>query len=337
MGVVGIEMHTKAINLDSSLYETEGRPVNQPEQSKRDSKLIIALLGLQTFVLLMLLAGGTMAYRHFSEKADKIDAVVTVIENPSQMLNQPELVKSLVILLQNTSADFFFGSSRGSIPSFVNNIMQTDFGSWAKTVRTFADDVTSSFLADNATTLCNQWVNCEPNSEIQCSDGTIQWCDWSGSVNCAVDSSCVAPSIVTGASLVSSIASRLEKWQQLTGPSDGPAAFSAGIFRLDLYLDWFKNQADAASWNVAGTTCSTFVNQLQSISWNGTYVDGAGEVQTWHANSAVGQVATYVEQVCSGLQGLGENQAKHHGSSQSTKKKPSGRRNAKQLKNRKAN
>jgi hypothetical protein len=256
-----------------------------------------------TFLLLLLLAVAVLAYREVSLKTQQVDEVMTSIL--SQEPN-PEIVRGLSSLLRDVAGDFFFGSGNGTIPNFFISILTTDFGTWAKRIHDLALNIENKFQSAPVPVSCTpNYIPCNGSQwsyPVHCQNGETRWCQpWTPQVDCR-EQSCIGPAIITGASYAVSISQIVSAWQQLSGPPVmNSSAFSNGIFRLDLFLNWIEAQTSTNNWQQAGKVCNNFVTQMKLFNWQGSYVNGDGNIRTWDGNRGVRQFADMVNQVCSVL------------------------------------
>lgn len=261
---------------------------------------------LNTVILVLILLTVAHGYFKLHTQMHKYERLMNAIADPQNA--DPAVADGLARLVKSTAEAFLFGNSNGSIAVFLqNSLFGFDFPKLGSSVLQFANQVQLVMTNSPALNQCQQYATCSTTGTFQCANGNVRWCSQPGDrVNCASDS-CIASSIVTGATLIGSVAERVSKVQPVasTNPFNGSAAFSAGVFRLDEILKWVESQTNAAEWKAMAKACQVFAFEVKNIQWTGTYLDPNSQVTTWDANRQVREVVGYIEQVCDPLANLG--------------------------------
>jgi hypothetical protein len=296
----------KSIQQSTLLYD-DVAPAAAPQPNT--SKIVVAFLALQTVILITILAGGTYAYGQISDRADQIDAVINVINNPQDLLSNPALVKASVKFLRDTSSAFFLGSSNGTLTAFVENTLMFDFAGAGQQVENFAGSVFNAFATKAANDpTCYQSVTCQQSyMNVQCSNGNWYWCEFQGQqFDCG---SCTYAGIASFASVVTSVASRISALPPMNSNEAAASnpALSDGVFRLNGLLSWVQAQANPEAWRDAGRRCNEFANHVNDINWAGNYTGSDGSSQNWDANQQIQPIVLHVMRYCNVFANLPQN------------------------------
>jgi hypothetical protein len=258
-------------------------------------QLLLALNAALMFVVL--LSGWTI----YNDVSLKLRAAEEIISSPEKLAPYAE------VIIRDAAASFLLGAVNGSIAQFIGDIARPEmFASLGSSVNTFSTSVLSAFGGAPPLS-CSDYLQC-PNSEngqypfaMQCNSGAVVWCQWGGQqINCA-SQSCVAPYVYSVATYANTISALLA---QLSGPSqssNSDAAFSTGVLNLAAVIPWVQRQADANDWFNAGIRCQNLVEKVNSVSWNGEYVDFNGRNHIFNVTRHVTDATAYVKQVCDDL------------------------------------
>ena len=278
--------------------EKPPRGVHELPAQRDDSLTFKLLLGANTILLALILMFALHAHREVSFGAGVFHDALDIVTSPKP---SPQVIQRAAGALRDLSDTFFFGSVNGSVATFALQLLHSDIGGIAGQVSNFADRVFRAFNVPPPTT-CEQMVRCQQGGELFCPNGERRWCNYAGQdVNCA-SLECVAPHVAHVASLISSVAGKIKLVRPYpVNSSNSPAAFSDGIFRLDLLLDWVNSQLDASDWVTAGRACQNVAAQVRTIDWTGMYIDDRGRRQNWNENKRVRDGVDYVLQVCDNI------------------------------------
>ena len=257
------------------------------------------LLGLNTVLLVALLVLAGAAYHDVAKKSAAITEVFTS-PTPS-----PVAVAAMSRMAQAVAGDFIFGAADGQVSDFITGVLTTDFGSIARGLYNISTQVESAFQNQVKPISCWYPVQCTHQGTLTCpSTGRQVYCYNSNEiVNCATQS-CLASSMITGASVTASVANVMLSFQRVSGVPLGAPAMSDGVFRLDMFLEWVRAQTVNADWSNAATLCRQVTTRLRQLSWSGTYLNTNGDPVSWEFNNKMDDITQYVDQVCSGLQNL---------------------------------
>ena len=262
------------------------------------------LLGLNTALLFALLVLAGAAYHDVAKKSAAITEVFTS-PTPS-----PAAVAAVSRMAKAAVTHFILGAADGQVSDFITGVLTTDFASIATAMYNMSTSVQTAFQSQVKPASCYAPFQCQSVGWVTCpTTGMQAYCGYVNQiVNCATQS-CLASSVITGASFVASVASVMVPFQQVSGmPVSGMPlgvpAMSDGVFRLDLFLNWLRAQTVDADWKNAATLCRQATTRLRQLSWIGTYLNTDGNSVSWDINNKIADITQYVDQVCSGLQNL---------------------------------
>lgn len=245
-----------------------------------------------------------------AQRSDILRIANTILSDNSLSANQEaELTGQLINaiykksgpLLSNVTTAFVFGDVQGLIGEFFINVFGYPFNDFAASVESNSGAIAQAFRQVQAA--CPRPRVCEIQGLLECPNGRFVNCYEIGQqVNCARDCDVYEP-VIDAFSVVNSVATVLRtKWQDVPIPaSSATAAFSNGLFRLDVVLTWIKSQVIAQPWRDAGINCLQFVAHVRSIPWIGQFIDSNGDQTEWDARSQVQSISEPVLKVCEAI------------------------------------
>ncbi|CUG60765.1 membrane-associated protein, putative [Bodo saltans] len=281
-----------------TMDQEERTPLRAEAMTRTSMVSMQLLLALNAALMFVVLLSGWSIYQDVSQK---LRAAEDIISTPEKLAPYAE------VIIRDAASSFLFGAINGSIAQFVGDIARPEiFASLGASVSTFTGSVISAFGGAPPLS-CSDYIDC-PNSQngqypfaMQCNSGAVVWCQYGGQqINCA-SQSCVAPYVYSVATFANTISALLT---QLSGPSqstNSDAAFSTGVFNLAAVIPWVQRQANANDWFNAGIRCQNLVQKVNSVSWNGEYIDFDGRSHIFNVTNHVTDATAYVKQVCDDL------------------------------------
>ena len=274
--------------------------MNIPAQ-REDSLTFKLLLGANTVLLALILMFALHAHREVSFGAGVFHDALDIVTSPKP---SPQVIQRAAGALRDLSDTFFFGSVNGSVATFALQLLHSDIGGIAGQVSNFADRVFPRIQRPTANLAATRRFGAKTGwraGYLPKWRAALLSILFIKNVNCA-SPECIAPHVAHVASLISSISGRIKLVRPYpVNSSNSPAAFSDGIFRLDLLLDWVNSQLDASDWVTAGRACQNVAAQVRAIDWTGMYIDDRGRRQNWNENKRVRDGVDYVSQVCDNI------------------------------------
>ena len=286
---------------DGSLQEAGYKTAAQHEEESNNRMMQIAV------VLLLLntvgIAGGgyfgMRAYSHINLRVGPLQAIGEAAAIPSSSV-APEVL-NLQRLMSNVSNTFFFGNPEGQIPNFLENFVTGNWSTLAENVRSFSSMVTTNLYNDpNANCSTGQVIHC-PSNTIEtrfCDNGNSVFCDDGYPSMFYCNSGCELGEVFRIASIVESVANVTKRVAFLTPQDNQPAAFSDGVFRMDLIIDWLSSQFRREDWNMLGNHCKQLATNVKTVSWENCYFMKTGGNYCWNVNREVVRVLKQVERFC---------------------------------------
>jgi len=289
------------------------KELRAPAPSSMNFDRVIAIVNTLLLVALVSIAGAM--YFDVTTRFNRLESAVGDVAGGQP---SPVAIKYASKLMSDAASDFFFGAADGEIAGYLINLLTYDFGTLATNVVATSNAVSAGFATLPANDpRCNvpgpvctavnngNYLNCpNGNNGMYCYPGA-----YGQQLKCS-SVPCVGPSTVTGANLVASVAGQVATWKPIAVPPGlPPAAFSDGPWRFDVIVQWLQSQTDIQSWSTLGGVGTTFVNQMNAINWQGTYLDN-GQVTSWDAVHGVGQPMRFFGQIFDALAAMTTSQKK---------------------------
>ena len=270
-------------------------------RSARES-LLLVMVALQTAVILGMAIGGAYAYQQVMTKADMLNDVVEIVNNPASIVQQPGVSTALAQVLRETASAFFLGTPNGTISAFVADVAETNFHTIGQDIKPLAAAVFRAFQSRQADPSCTQLVQCSQWGPMQCPNGNWVNCQPNVAVNCA---DCPYGAPMELASIIESVAGRVAQLQPIASAPSGPAALSDGVFRLNSILSWVAAQGNVTSWKLAAHQCDALAAAVDNVNWSANYTKHDGRSASWDANSQVNSVTRELRRYCPIIANMG--------------------------------